>query len=68
MQPRAPLSMRNLWELGASPFPYIVPVLPRLLPTEIVKGKHFVLVDLIKLILRGFSQVDFAPEPLVQPD
>ena len=42
------LSMKNLQELGISPFPYIVSVLPRPLPNEVVKGEHFVLVDLLK--------------------
>ena len=28
------LSMKNLQELGANPFPYIVPVLPRPLPSD----------------------------------
>ena len=44
------LSMKNLRELGASPFPYIVPVIPRQPPTELVKGEHFTLVDLLKSV------------------
>ena len=54
------LFVRNLWELGSSPFPYIVPVLPRPLPSE-----HFILADLLKLILGSSLQVDYAPEPFV---
>ena len=49
------LSMKNLHELGASPFPYTVHVLPRPLPNELVKGEHFVLVDLLKLLLGSSS-------------
>ena len=49
------LSVKNLHELGASPFPYIVHVLPRPLPSELVKGEHFVLVDLLKLLLGSSS-------------
>ena len=61
------LSMKNLQELGANPFPYIVPVLLGPLPVELVKGENFVLADL-KLIPRSSSQEESAPEPLVQPD
>ena len=32
------LSMKNLQELGASPFPYIVSVIPHPLPKELIKG------------------------------
>ena len=52
--------MKNLQELGASPFPYIVPVLPHPLPAKLVKGEHFVLTDLLKLILGSSSQADYA--------
>ena len=52
------LSVRNLRELGTSPFPYIVLVLPRSLPDELVKGEHFFLSDLLKLIPGGSSQSD----------
>ena len=48
------LYVRNLQEL--SPFPYIVHILPRLLLEELVKGKHFTLVDLLKSIARSYSQ------------
>ena len=58
------LSAKNLQELGASPFPYIIFVLPRSLPVELVKGKHFVLANLLKLIPRSSSQVDSSPKPL----
>ena len=58
------LSVKNLQELGASPFPYIVHVLPCPLLNELVKGKHFVLVGLSKLLLRSSSWVEFAPDPL----
>ena len=44
------LSMKNSRELGSSPFPYIAPVIPRLLPGEFVGGEHFVLTDLLKSI------------------
>ena len=44
------LSTKNLQELGISPFPYIVHVLPNPLPAELVKGQHFVFSELLKLI------------------
>ena len=54
------LSMKNLQELGSNPFPYIA---PRPLPREAVKGEHFVLVDLLKLIPGSSSQAGSAREP-----
>ena len=47
------LSTKNLQDLGASPFPYIVPILPPPLPNEVVKGEHFVLADLLKSLPGG---------------
>ena len=57
------LSTKNLQELGSSPFSYIVPVLPCPLLEELVKGEHFVLPDLLKLILGSSSQAGSAQEP-----
>ena len=34
------LSTKNLRELSRSPSPYIIPVIPRSLPLEIVEGEH----------------------------
>ena len=51
------LSVKNLHELGASPFLYIVPVIPRPLPVELIKCEHYVLVDLLKSIMGSSSQV-----------
>ena len=50
------LSMKNLQKLSANPYPYIVPVTPRPLPEELIKGEHFVLIDLLKSIPRSYSQ------------
>ena len=50
------LSLKNLRELGASPFHYIVSVIPCPLLEELVKGEHFVLADLFKSILGSSSQ------------
>ena len=49
------LSVKNLQCLGASPFPYIVHVLPRPLPNKVIKGEHFVLMDLLKSLPGGSS-------------
>ena len=49
-------------ELGASPFPYIISVVPRSLPSELIKGEHFVLIDLFKLNLGSSSRVVSAQE------
>ena len=51
------LSVKNMREMDASRFPYIVPVLPRLLPAEFAKGEHFVLSNLLKLILGGLPKL-----------
>ena len=56
------LSVKNLQKLGSSPFPYISPIIPRSLPGEVVKGEHFVLVDLFKSILSSSSQSGSARE------
>ena len=48
------LSVKNLHELGASPLPYIVLVLPHPLPSELIKGEYFVIADLLKLLPRRF--------------
>ena len=57
------LSARNLQELGASPFPYIVPIIPCPLPAELVKGEYFVLAGLFKSIPGGYSQAGSTREP-----
>ena len=60
------LSMKNLWELGASPFRYIVPVIPPSFPEELVKGEHFFLADLLNSISGSSSQVGSIEEPQVE--
>ena len=62
------LSVRNLLQLGASSFLYIVSVLLRPLPNELIEGEHFVLSDLLKLIQGGSSQADSTPETFVWSD
>ena len=57
------LSLKNLWELGTSPFPYIVLIIPRPLPVELVRGEHFTLVDLLKSIPSSSAQEGLAHEP-----
>ena len=57
------LSVKNSQELGSSPFPYIAPFIPRPLPGEVVRGEHFVLVDILKSISGSSSQAGSALEP-----
>ena len=45
-----------------------MPILRSPLPTELVKGEHFVLANLLKLIPRSSLQEDSAPEHLIWPD
>ena len=42
--------------MGGSPFPYIIPIVPRSLPAEVIEGEHFFLIDLLKLVLGSSSQ------------
>ena len=55
-------SVKNLRELGANPFPYIVPVIPHLFAVELIKGEHFILTDLMKSIPSSSSQTGSAHE------
>ena len=61
------LFVNNLQELGASPFPYIVPILSHPLPNEVIKAEPYVLVDLFRSFPGGSSQAEVASEPLVRP-
>ena len=50
------LTVRNLRELATYAFPYIIPVVPCSLPAELIKGEHFVLVNLCRSSLGSTSQ------------
>ena len=50
------LTVKNLLELGGSPFPYIIPIVPCSSPVEVIKGKDFVLTNLLKLVIGSSSQ------------
>ena len=56
------LTVKNLRELSGSPFPYTIPIVPRLSPTEVIEGEHFVLADLLKLVPSSSSQLTLAQE------
>ena len=43
------LTAKNLRELSRSPSPYIIPIIQRRLPVEIVEGEHYVIADLLNL-------------------
>ena len=43
------LTARNLRELSRNPSPCIILVIPCPLPTEIVEGEHYIIVDLLNL-------------------
>ena len=58
--------MKNLRELSVIPFFYIVPIIPRPMSAELVKGEHFVLVDLFNSIPRSSSQVGSAKARVVE--
>ena len=50
------LTVKNLRELGGSPFPYIIPIVPRSLPTKVIEREHFILANHLKLVPTGSSQ------------
>ena len=47
--------MMNLRELRRNPSPYVLPVIPHPLPSEIEKGEHYVIADLLNLALGSSS-------------
>ena len=44
------LTLKNLADVRRSPAPYSLPIIPRLLPSEIVGEEHFVTTDLLDLL------------------
>ena len=56
------LTVKNLRELGGSPFLCVIPIVFRSSPAEVIEGEHFVLVDLLKLIPSNSSQPTLAKE------
>ena len=49
------LTLKNLADVRRNPAPYSLPIIPRLLPSEIVDGEHFITVDLLNLIAGSAS-------------
>ena len=56
------LTMKNLRELGGSPFPYIIPIVLRSSLVEVIEGEHFILADLLRLVPGTPSQAIPAQE------
>ena len=56
------LTVKNLREFGGSPFPYIIPIVPHSLPTEVIEDEYFVLLDLLKLVPVNSFQLTPAQE------
>ena len=44
------LTLDNISAVRANPAPYTLSVIPRMLPSDIVEGEHFVISDLRRLI------------------
>ena len=44
------LTLGNLKDLATCAFPYNIPIVPHSLPTNLIKGEHFILIDLCKSI------------------
>ena len=49
------LTRENISTMRRNPAPYTLPVIPRSLPSNIVEGEHFVLVDVRRLVSGGTS-------------
>ena len=49
------LTLKNLADMRRNPTPYSLPIIPRLLPSEIMDGEHFITADLLNLIAGGAS-------------
>ena len=49
------LTAKNLRELSRNPSSYIIPVIPRFLPVEMVEGEHYVIAGLLNLAPRSSS-------------
>ena len=44
------ITSENISVVRRNPAPYTLPVIPRPLPSDVVKGEHFVIVDLRRLV------------------
>ena len=55
------LTLKNLADVRRSPAPYSHPIIPRSLPSEIVDGEHFVITDLLSLLV-GHASSSRGPE------
>ena len=61
------LTMKNLRELSRSSSPYIIPVISRPLPVEIVEGEHYVIFYLLNLApSNSFEAKNFETEAVGQ--
>ena len=58
------LTVKNLRELSRNPSPYVLPVIPRPLPSEIEEGKHYIISNLQNLA-PGCSSVAQTSETVV---
>ena len=56
------LMARNLRELAAYAFPYIILVISHSLPAKLIKGEHFLILDLCKSSSGSSSQAVAAQE------
>ena len=65
------LTVRNLRELSRNSSPYILPVIPCLLPIKMEEGEHYVITDLLKLasgsssLAQTFETEKVAQEPVI---
>ena len=57
------LTPENISDVRHNPAPYNLPVIPRPLPSDVVKGEHFVVADLRRLVSRGASS---SKDPIIE--
>ena len=44
------LTPDNIYAVRRNPAPYTLPIIPRLLPSDVMEGEHFVIADLRRLV------------------
>ena len=62
------LTVKNLRELSCHPSPYILPVIPCPLPTEMVEGEHYMVADLLTLVPGSSSPAQTFETEVVSPE
>ena len=57
------LTQENISSVRRNPVPYTLPAIPRPLPSNVVEGEHFVLVDVRHLV---FGSASSSRDPIIE--